>query len=100
VHFCTIIDEVKELLEPDLENVNKLIKYSNLLSNCQDNISTGRNILSSQISNSNLDNKDDTNQTICNSVEQIKSDINELINLYANIVTEAEQTATKLSAMK
>ena len=100
MYFCTIIDEVKELLEPDLENVNKLIKYSNLLSNCQDKISTGRNILSSQISNSNLDNKDDTNQTICNSVEQIKSNINELINLYANIVTEAEQTATKLSAMK
>ena len=88
------------MIETDLENVKRLKKYSNLLRNYETNIKNGKNNLSSQISNVNLDNKDDTNREIYKKVEQIKSNIDVLISLYGNMVTEARQSAKGISNIK
>ena len=84
----------------DLENINKLRNYSNLLSDFNDNIRTGKNSLNSQISNSNLDNKDSTNETIYKKFDRIKFSIDDLTSLLGNMSTEAKQTVTKLTTLK
>jgi archaellum component FlaC len=81
----------------DLGNATKLKTYSNLLSNYENDLITGKNSFNFQINNSHLDIKDNTNKMIYKKVEQIKISIDELTKLIENISNEANQLSTTIS---
>ncbi len=91
--------EAKKLLQIDLENANRLKKYSYRLTKYADDINNKKNNLI-QTSNLNLDTRDITNEAIHTKITQLNFSIDSITNVIENMSSEAQVIAAKLSIMK
>ena len=91
--------EAKKLLQIDLENANRLKKYSYRLTKYADDINNKKNNLI-QTSNLNLDTRDITNEAIHTKITQLNFSIDSITNAIENMSSEAQVIAAKLSIMK
>ena len=91
--------EAKKLLQIDLENADRLKKYSYRLTKYADDIKDKKNNLI-QTSNLNLDTRDITNEAIHTKITQLNLSIDSITNAIQNMSSEAQVIAAKLSIMK
>ncbi|WP_298842389.1 hypothetical protein [Clostridium sp.] len=87
------------MLQIDLENANRLKKYSYRLTKYADDINNKKNNLI-QTSNLNLDTRDITNEAIHTKITQLNFSIDSITNVIENMSSEAQVIAAKLSIMK